>query len=106
MFSVLTLTVIHFYFICSHQHGDVLSSLLTFKKEIAGGFHPVSAVVGLAPRKKVVTSVQSAAAQRVTSGMNVYASLTPFLRFQISRTYQHFMIMVLGNLRCWCLGIA
>jgi hypothetical protein len=79
MFSLLPLTFILFHLICSRQYGDVLLSLLELKKAISDGFYPVSVVVDLAPRKKVVISVQSAAAQRVALGKNVYALFTPFL---------------------------
>jgi hypothetical protein len=52
-----------------------LSSLLEFKKEITGGFHPVSVVVDLAPKKEAVINVQSAAAQKLAFGEYTYTFL-------------------------------
>jgi molybdopterin-binding protein len=81
--------------ICSRQYGSALSSLLEFKKEIAGGSHPVSIVVDLAPKKVVVISVQSVAAQKLAFGKYTYAFIYSCLSlFHISHVYQDFMIMV------------
>jgi hypothetical protein len=82
----------------SRQYDSALSSVLELKKKIGGGSHPVLVVVDLAPRKKVVISVQSATAQRVALGKYAYALFSPFLLFHISRVYQDFMIMVHADL--------
>jgi hypothetical protein len=49
------------------------------KKEIAGVPHPISVVVDLAPRKKVVISVRSVAAQKVALGKYAYTFVYSFL---------------------------